>query len=935
MDSPLASAQLSGEIRFRPVALPPFALPPPAAAAPVLDSLGETPSYLVAPPGWGKSTLLAIWADGAIKRGQTVAWLRLGAAHSEPGRLFGDIVAALSRAGLVVGSGIATLRRQNNPALRMLFPALLLDEFSARDISATLVIDDVEQLDNGAAARLLGELGASPESGLKLVVLGRRLPAPLLEEVPNGAVFPEVFTHDKLRYTAQSLQTYYSLVTGTEDPPMPISDLIDASDGWIGPIAHVSHHHQKFRAGSRPTKRQIEEILDDYVRAKFLAVRSRAARHSLFQLAALGQFGIDDVRSLSRTPALLDAFQDARDREFLLEPSSASVPGKLQLNRTLCESLRRIFQEEAPDKKRQWHKYAFRFLSRGDVSQENLLEHALAAGLTDEAAGIVSSISQDLFSRGKIKELLDSVEGLPMAVVDRFPDILLNQVWALEGKLSFDEAEQVLKRIRGRLKTLQKTKRISAAKFLSLEGRIKHREMMLSLFQDDLPRVREQATQWLDTYKSSGANLYDEATTWSCLALATRHAGDLNSATPILERAESLYARTDAQLGKIYHCCISGIIHGDLGKWQSASRSFQLAVELAQSLGDTRSTLESMAIVGQMEIRYELNELEGLNAQIGEILPCLQSFALPDLFGVAHVLRLKMAERGPTGTFRTVAQEAQDFAQRYGYPRISVAIENEILRQAALPPSVGQVVRIARDGRDIETLPFVAGIVSDTLKSAPPPFRLASKRGLTLESLGLHEKFARAALLAGREDEGLLQEASAALEAISRVLDAGGAFRPLLKINLLRVGLHGRLGTTAKAAEVLGATARLANSHGFGRTVYDELSWLWPTLQLLRDQATRLVGTRDLDRFFAACNKFMQSKAGPATMVASVSENLLTPREAEVLRAMGAGLSDSEIAQHLKIRITTVRWHIRHIYQKLGVRRRLAAVRMAENAGLI
>jgi DNA-binding CsgD family transcriptional regulator len=61
----------------------------------------------------------------------------------------------------------------------------------------------------------------------------------------------------------------------------------------------------------------------------------------------------------------------------------------------------------------------------------------------------------------------------------------------------------------------------------------------------------------------------------------------------------------------------------------------------------------------------------------------------------------------------------------------------------------------------------------------------------------------------------------------------------------------------------------------------------------------------------------------------------LSPREVEVLTLLGAGLSAREVAVRLTISPATVKTHLEHIYAKLGVRGRTAAVANAIRAGLI
>jgi DNA-binding NarL/FixJ family response regulator len=49
----------------------------------------------------------------------------------------------------------------------------------------------------------------------------------------------------------------------------------------------------------------------------------------------------------------------------------------------------------------------------------------------------------------------------------------------------------------------------------------------------------------------------------------------------------------------------------------------------------------------------------------------------------------------------------------------------------------------------------------------------------------------------------------------------------------------------------------------------------------------------------------------------SVDEHGLTPREEEVLRLVGAGLSNKDIARRLTISDKTVKTHLHHVYVKL------------------
>src|SRR6266542_1056610 len=69
--------------------------------------------------------------------------------------------------------------------------------------------------------------------------------------------------------------------------------------------------------------------------------------------------------------------------------------------------------------------------------------------------------------------------------------------------------------------------------------------------------------------------------------------------------------------------------------------------------------------------------------------------------------------------------------------------------------------------------------------------------------------------------------------------------------------------------------------------------------------------------------------------VRSPAGEALSPREIEVLRLAARGLSNSEIARELFVSATTAKAHLVHIYAKLGVSDRTAAVTPALERGII
>ena len=76
----------------------------------------------------------------------------------------------------------------------------------------------------------------------------------------------------------------------------------------------------------------------------------------------------------------------------------------------------------------------------------------------------------------------------------------------------------------------------------------------------------------------------------------------------------------------------------------------------------------------------------------------------------------------------------------------------------------------------------------------------------------------------------------------------------------------------------------------------------------------------------------------PAMASPTQSSALIEPlseRELQVLRLLNTSLSQPEIAGRLYVSINTIRSHVKHIYEKLGVHARTSAVERAEELGLL
>lgn len=133
--------------------------------------------------------------------------------------------------------------------------------------------------------------------------------------------------------------------------------------------------------------------------------------------------------------------------------------------------------------------------------------------------------------------------------------------------------------------------------------------------------------------------------------------------------------------------------------------------------------------------------------------------------------------------------------------------------------------------------------------------------------------------------------------------------------------------TTFDDDEVLSASLR-AGASGFqlkdapgedlirsARTVAEGGAWLDPTVTA---------------RVLAAYRSTAPARSGQKARVSA-----LTDREREVLTLIGRGLSNAEIAEELSISEVTVKSHIGHIFTKLDLRDRAAAIVFAFDYGIL
>ena len=103
-------------------------------------------------------------------------------------------------------------------------------------------------------------------------------------------------------------------------------------------------------------------------------------------------------------------------------------------------------------------------------------------------------------------------------------------------------------------------------------------------------------------------------------------------------------------------------------------------------------------------------------------------------------------------------------------------------------------------------------------------------------------------------------------------------------------------------------------------------------LEKERRQITKEIASLD---FKPDTTRQTQTVIPPAAAQRSRLIEPLTERELNILRMLNTDLTGPEIAQELYVALSTVRFHTKNIYAKLGVSNRMAAVNQAKEFGLL
>jgi LuxR family maltose regulon positive regulatory protein len=334
-------------------------------------SRGSSTVLVTAPPGWGKTTVLAQWARADPR---PFAWLTIGARHNDPSTLGAELDRLLDGVAPSAAAAGTTGDTRGSPGAAS---------------GSVLVLDDVHELIVPAALlRLRRILADRLPPGTQMVLSGRGTPHLHLGRERLGGHVLEVGTTDLAMGAAEASSLLASLdVPATADD---VADLLARTEGWAAGLYLAALAHHESRDPGRPVSclRGTDRAVSEYFHQEVLIECDPATRRFLLSTAVLDRLSgaaCDAVLGEHGTGRILETMMASGGR-FLVALDREQR--QYRYHRLFRELLLRELAATAPAMELELHRRAARwFESQGDL--ERTVSHARRAGDLDGAGELL------------------------------------------------------------------------------------------------------------------------------------------------------------------------------------------------------------------------------------------------------------------------------------------------------------------------------------------------------------------------------------------------------------------------------------------------------------------------------------------------------------------------------------------------------------------
>ncbi len=847
-----------------------------------LDSGVRRPlTLLAAPPGAGKTALLASWIAGGTAPGP-VACLSLDAADADRRRFWRGALQALAQAG--GGDAVAALAAHPPRRVELLVDSLG-NALADRATPFVLVLDDFHEVADGVHADL-DLLLRHPPSALRLVIATRADPPLHLGRLRLEDRLAEIRA-PQLAFTAEETEQMLAAL-GVDLGPAHARRLWERTEGWAGALRLAA---LSLREHPRPEEfvddfAGDDRAISDYLLTEVMATLAADDRSFLLRTSIAGELNGELANALTdRTDGHRRLAELARGGA-LLTPLDRRGEW-YRFHSLFAELLRAEMRSEHPEQSRELHRRAAWWLAEHGEHARGLL-HAVEGDAWDLAARLAGERWSDLAIQGESAALRPLVDRMPAG-------------WALDDpELALALASVMLER--GDHAAAARHIRQAEASAAAVPPE-RHTRFVVSLasLKLYLARLRGDLAEALETGRTlardgalePGAVPPDlRAMALVNLGIAELWANAGEAVEHHLERARGAAVeagRPWLELFAVAHLAADASLKSD---FVAAGRRAREAIALAHHHGWERTWPAGAAYLVLATEQFLGDRVEAATETLDRAQDALATSRERPLRVVLAMLRASvLAAKGRPDTALAVLGAGVE--QLGDWPLPAAIAEHIPALEAVLRAELGhrdQAQRLLGAG---QSLPAAVGLAQLRLGAGEPAGALAE---LASWAQALDRERSPAAvqgwMLRALAHDALAQHELAAValeEALERIEPAGLRRLPLA------------FGRTA--APLLRRQLRHGTSHG----------------ALAGELLATLEGTNGHER------------RERATLVLEP----LSPREAAVLRYLPTMMSNQEIAAELFVSVNTVKTHLKAIYRKLDVPDRREAVRRARTLELL
>lgn len=902
--------------------------PPNAIARPALHSrlqrgLAGKATLVVAPAGFGKTTLVSQWlATGA----QPVAWLTLDAHDNTPSRFLTYLLAALRS---LYQPGHATWGTQTAallaaPQLPPLSTVLttLVNEVAYTPLplvplSLILVLDDYHLIATPAVHEAVDFLLTYLPPHLHLVILSRAEPPLTLARLRASGSLTEVHADD-LRFSQAETAAFLATAVDLPLHEEAVAALATHTTGWAAGLrlvamrlqADASRQDATHLASTLTTLLSNHRPLFDYLTVEIFDHLPAARQQFLVQTALLDRLCGDLCTAVTgnpQSPQLLAALAQEQlfvtgldDRHYWYRYHGLFAEFLRQRLAALDPALIRTLHDRAAH----WH------ARQGLLSAA--IEHGLAAQAYHLVAALIETNAMQMVYTAEVTTLAHWLHALPAALVAASPLLAFAQAGTALLQSQFEQANQWL--------TVAETALAQPAVVAALPLPVATLRGYLDAVRATIMvNLHQDVATTIAVAQRALANLpADEHFLRGAVAL---NLGDAYCHLQENSRAEQAFAEAVALTAHLPnltpHLAALGSqagLYARQGNLHQAAAILREAIAVGEAWG--KATAEAHPATGKVYglyagILYEWDQLDAAEAAARQAIACCQRWGhvQHQLDGYLYLLNALVAQQKFTEAHATLTAA-----------RLLVTASWIVSHQQAAPMGLAADLRDAVNRAQLR-LWLREGRLDDVaawLAQEPVQDQLALTFIQSRLALGRHQWAAAAVPL------------NALTTQLAQQTDVGGHLKALL----LQAQLAYGQGQPAVALQRLEEALTLAAPSAYLRTFLDEAAELADLFQLAAQQGRLSDYGR---RVYSLCGAPSTSPSAPASLAAPAAAlaEPLSDREVEVLHLLAADLTYQAIGDALFISLNTVRTHAKNIYSKLGVNRRSEALATARTLGLL